>query len=334
DDFKMPVFRPTPSIPPVMPEPSTRTNERDETEIELTSETNQAQDTKSTELKERQTDQTNTQQLHDKQESGFDNITPEIKDDAFQNEFNMRFVLIPASTFEMGSPENEKGREDDETLHTVTLTRDFYMQTTEVTQGQWKAIMGENPSYFDKCGDDCPVEKVSWNDVQAFILRLNAISKGQQYRLPTEAEWEYAARAGSKTAFANGDIQEIGCAHDPNLDKMGWYCGNSCVDYKGYNCSSCKGNCSKWGTNPVAQKQHNSWNLYDMHGNVWEWCSDYYGDYPSEHVTDPEGAKTGASRVFRGGSWSSIAWYCRSAIRLRSVPDDRFRDVGFRLVAP
>jgi formylglycine-generating enzyme required for sulfatase activity len=191
------------------------------------------------------------------------------------------------------------------------------MQTTEVTQGQWKAVMGENPSYFKDCGDNCPVEQVSWDDVQSFIKRLNAISQGQQYRLPTEAEWEYAARAGSKTAFANGDIQETGCDHDPNLDKMGWYCGNS-----------------NNKTHAFAQKLPNQWQIFDMHGNVWEWCSDYFGDYPSEQVTDYMGPEKGASRVLRGGGWSSGAWGCRSANRGRVAPGSRDRYRGFRLVAP
>ena len=253
----------------------------------------------------------------------------------FSNSLGMTFVHIPSGTFEMGSPEDEKIRKSDETLHKVTLTQDFYMQATEVTQGQWKAVMGENPSYFKDCGDNCPVEQVSWDDVQSFIKRLNAISQGQQYRLPTEAEWEYAARAGSKTAFANGDIQEKYCDYDPNLDKMGWYCGNSCVDYKGGDdCSYCKGNCSKWGPHPVAQKKHNSWNIYDMHGNVWEWCSDYSDDYPSEHVTDPKEPEKGASRVVRGGCWIDFARRCRSAFRLRYVPGYRYGYLGFRLVAP
>jgi formylglycine-generating enzyme required for sulfatase activity len=235
----------------------------------------------------------------------------------FSNSLGMTFVHIPSGTFEMGSPEDEKIRKSDETLHKVTLTQDFYMQATEVTQGQWKAVMGENPSGFENCGDNCPVEQVSWDDVQAFIKRLNAISKDQQYRLPTEAEWEYAARAGSKTAFANGDIQEEYCDHDPNLDKMGWYCGNS-----------------NNKTHAVAQKLPNQWQIFDMHGNVWEWCSDYFGDYPSEHVTDYMGPEKGASRVVRGGSWFFFAWYCRSANRYWFAPDNRDWILGFRLVAP
>ncbi len=165
----------------------------------------------------------------------------------------MDFVLIKAGTFMMGSPEDEEGRYYKEIQHQVILTQDYYMQTTELTQGQWEAVMGSNPSNFYNCGSNCPVEKVSWNDIQAFIEKLNQRGEGI-YRLPTEAEWEYAARAGSTTAFANGGITERGCSYDANLDAMGWYYGNAD------------------GTHPVAQKLPNAWGLYDMHGNVWEWC--------------------------------------------------------------
>jgi formylglycine-generating enzyme required for sulfatase activity/energy-coupling factor transporter ATP-binding protein EcfA2/Tfp pilus assembly protein PilX len=250
----------------------------------------------------------------------------------FTNQFGMTFVYIKHGSFLMGSPKNERGRESDEIQHTVNLTKGFYMQTTEMTQGQWMAVMGENPSSFKNCGDNCPVEQVSWNDVQEFIRRLNKKSK-QEYRLPTEAEWEYAARAGSTSAFANGDIKETGCELDPNLDKMGWYCGNSCVDYEGgYECSSCGNNCKKWGTQPVAQKKANKWNLYDMHGNVYEWCSDWYGKYTNAHVTNPVGSVKGSSRVFRGGSWYHTARHCRSALRYWYAPTIRNRIIGFRLV--
>jgi len=155
---------------------------------------------------------------------------------------------------------------------------------------------------------------VSWNDCQEFIRRLNNKEGVNKYRLPTEAEWEYACRAGSNTAFANGGITETGCGHDPNLDAMGWYCGNSG---------------SK--THPVAQKKPNAWGLYDMHGNVWEWCQDWYGDYPRGHVTDPAGPSSGSLRVNRGGGWSSNAGFCRSAFRDCYSPGFRYGYLGFRL---
>ena len=232
----------------------------------------------------------------------------------FTNSIGMTFNLIPAGTFTMGSPLNELGRFDDETQHEVTLSQPFYMQTTEVTQAQWVAVMGSNPSYFNTCGDDCPVEMVSWDDVQTFITSLNAFGEGT-YRLPTEAEWEYAARALSTTAFANGDITAISCGFDPNLDSMGWYCYNS-----------------NNNTQLVAQKNPNAWGLYDMHGNVFEWCQDWYGSYPSGSVTDPTGPSSGLARVVRGGSFYYSTVTCRSAWRSYQVTDGGNNYYGFRLV--
>ncbi|MFC1859131.1 formylglycine-generating enzyme family protein, partial [Thermodesulfobacteriota bacterium] len=232
----------------------------------------------------------------------------------FTNSLGMAFKLISAGAFTMGSPLDEPGRQSDELQHQVTLTQSFYMQTTEVTQGQWQAVMGNNPSHFANCGDNCPVEYVSWEDVHLFIAELNNRGEGT-YRLPTEAEWEYAARAGSTTAFANGDITETDCGHDPNLDAMGWYCGNGASI-----------------THLFAQKQLNAWGLYDMHGNVWEWCQDWYGTYPSGSMVDPQGPSNGSHRVARGGSWYHSAGYCRSAIRGLISPGERYYFLGFRLV--
>ncbi len=228
----------------------------------------------------------------------------------------MTFKLIPAGTFTMGSPSDESGRDSDETQYQVTLSQAFYMQTTEVTQDQWVAVMGSNPSNFIGCSD-CPVEQVSWDDVQTFISSLNTWGEGT-YRLPTEAEWEYAARAGSTTAFANGDIKYyadmIVCEYDPNLDAMGWYCYNST------------------STQSVGQKDPNAWGLYDMHGNVYEWCQDWYGTYPSYSVTDPTGPLSGLERVLRGAGWWNYARYCRSAYRSSSPTDGIGNVLGFRLV--
>jgi len=224
-------------------------------------------------------------------------------------------VRIPAGTFMMGSPEDELGAYSREwPRHQVTLTNDFYMMTTEVTQAQWQAVMGSNPSYFDECGGNCPVEEVSWNDVQDFIAALNA-RDSRIYRLPTEAEWEYAARAGTTTAFYNGDItQEYSDPIDPNLDAIGWYGGNSGST-----------------THPVAQKQPNAWGLYDMSGNVWEWCQDWYGAYPDNASVDPGGPSDASLRVIRGGSWFNYARDCRSALRNYDYPSARRSSVGFRL---
>jgi formylglycine-generating enzyme required for sulfatase activity len=231
------------------------------------------------------------------------------------NTIGMAFVYIKPGSYTMGSPSTEPGRSSSEIQHQVTLTKGYYMQTTEVTQGQWKAVMGSNPSYFSSCGDDCPVETVSWTEAQAFITALNEKEQTNNYRLPTEAEWEYAARAGSTTAFANGGIRKTGCDLDANLDAMGWYCGNA-----------------NSKTHQVAQKAANAWGLYDMHGNVWEWCNDWYGNYPANDVTDPGGAAEGSYRVLRGGSWSYYAQNCRSANRSNDAsPGYRGYDIGLRL---
>lgn len=227
---------------------------------------------------------------------------------------NYKMVYIPPGTFMMGSPPSEKGRYDDEKQYQVTLTKGFYIGVTEVTQGQWKRIMGNNPSHFKSCGDACPVDQISWNECGEFILRLNTQEKTRRYRLPTEAEWEYACRATSQSAFANGDITEKDCGYDPNLDKVGWYCRNS-----------------GGKTHPVAQKKPNSWGLYDMHGNVWEWCNDWYGEYPSIPAIDPKGPSSGSNRVFRGGGWDLSARRCRSAFRDKYSPNVKYKLLGFRL---
>lgn len=247
------------------------------------------------------------------------------------------FVLIPAGTFTMGSPADEPGRFPDETPHRVTISRAFYMQTTEVTQGQWKRIMGGNPSYFRECGDDCPVERVSWNEVQDFIRRLNQREGTDRYRLPTEAQWEYAARAGTETALYSGPLRIRRSNDAPDLDAVAWYKGNSCVEYAGgFDSSGWQDrqySCPRSGTHPVGRKAPNAWGLYDMIGNVFEWVQDRMGDYPPGSLTDPEGPASGSARVRRGCSWGSSARYCRAAFRLKGGdPDARGDGMGFRLV--
>lgn len=228
------------------------------------------------------------------------------KGETITNSIGMTFVYIKPGTFIMGSPENEPGRYDNETQHTVTLTKGYYIQTTEVTQGQWKKVMRDNPSYFKACGDDCPVEQVSWDDVQVFIGKLNNKEGHDKYRLPTEAEWEYACRAGSGSSYAN----------DEHLEALGWFAGN----YSGS------------ATHGVAGKKANAWGLYDMHGNVWEWCSDWYENYPQGSVADPKGPDSGSGRVRRGGSWSRSAGGCRASYRGDGPPVVRSNRNGFRLV--
>jgi len=195
--------------------------------------------------------------------------------------------------------------------------------------------MGSNPSYFTNCGDNCPVEQVSWDDVHEFVSKMN--QRGEEvYRLPTEAEWEYAARAGTDTAIYTGSITILDYNNAPELDPIEWYGGNSCVSYDGgYDCSGWSEkqyNCSNCGTHPVAQKQPNAWGLYDMLGNVGEWCQDWYDDYPTASIADPTGPSSGSDRVIRGGCWFSFARYCRSANRHWYSPGYRYRRYGFRLV--
>ncbi len=232
-----------------------------------------------------------------------------------KNDLHMEFVFILPGTFMMGSPEDEPGRSSDEHLHKVTLTKGFFMQTTQVTQGQWKALMGNNPSHFKEGGDKCPVENVSWEDVEKFIDRLKQ-KTGHTYRLPTEAEWEYACRAGTSTPFHTGHCLLTALAnYDGNYPLEGFLKG-----------------IYREKTVPVASFPPNAWGLYDMHGNVWEWCQDWYGDYPAGSVTNPDGPITGSARVRRGGGWRYEDVYCRSAYRVNNSPDYRDFGLGFRLV--
>ena len=216
---------------------------------------------------------------------------------------DMEFVWIPAGEFLMGSPSYEEGRESDERQHEVRISQGFWMGKYEVTQGEWEAVMGSNPSFFDECGKRCPVETVSWNDVQEFIRRLNERETGRGYRLPTEAEWEYAARSGT-TGARHGE-----------LDDVAWYSGNS-----------------GGSTHQVGQKRGNAWGLHDMLGNVWEWAGDWYDEYPSGLVTDPQGSLSGLLRVIRGGGRIEGARYVRSADRNGYLPGYRNSSIGFRLV--
>ena len=257
------------------------------------------------------------------------------------------FRLIPAGSFTMGSPATEQDATvnagvvrqfvEGEVQHQVTLGKAFYCGKYEVTQGQWEAVMGSNPSYFKNAGRDAPVEQVSWDDCQVFLKKLcqmEGVAEGT-YRLLTEAEWEYACRAGTQTGLYNGDLVIKGRNDGPALDPIAWYGGNSGVGYAGGVDSS------KWsgkqynhqsaGTHPVGQKLANGFGLCDMLGNVWEWCGDWYGQYPSGPVTDPLGPASGDRRVNRGGSCGYNGWSCRSAFRGYFPPGNRDYSVGLRL---
>ena len=222
------------------------------------------------------------------------------------NSVGMLLVPIPAGTFTMG----EANGDDNETPHKVTLTQPFHLGQYEVTQEQYEKVMGTNPSNFK--GGQNPVEQVDWNDAVEFCRKLSALpaekKAGYVYRLPTEAEWEYACRAGTTTRYSFGDS-------DSQLGDYAWYDKNS-----------------EDTTHPVGGKKPNGWGLYDMHGNVWEWCQDWYGSYPRGSATDPTGAASGSIRVSRGGGWNLISDYCRSAYRYWRTPDFRGIYLGFRVL--
>nr|WP_304364479.1 formylglycine-generating enzyme family protein [Methanosarcina sp. KYL-1] len=220
----------------------------------------------------------------------------------------MEFVLIPAGKFMMGSPSEEQGRYDNEgPAHNVRIEKPFYMGKYTVTQKQWDEIMGSNPSRFK--GDDLPVESVSWDNVQNFVKKLNEKEGTDKYCLPSEAEWEYACRAGTSTRYSFG-------GHELKLGDYAWYDKNS-------------GN----QTHPVGQKLPNPWGLYDMHGNVWEWVQDSYHSNYNGAPSDGSAWEDGnSSHVSRGGSWYSFARNCRSAFRNGDVPGDSGVFCGFRLL--
>jgi formylglycine-generating enzyme required for sulfatase activity len=236
-----------------------------------------------------------------------------------ENSVGMDFVFIPPGTFMMGSSWDEPGRREEEVQHLVTISKGFYMQTTEVTHEQWQTVMGNNPSTFKDCvGADCPVKQVSWYDAQDFIKNLNKIEGTGKYRLPAEAEWEYACRAGSHTAFSFGNYLTTNQAN---------YNGEKPMP------GSSKGE-DRHKSVPVASFAPNAWGLYDMHGNLHEWCQDWYGSYPAgaEPMIDPAGPSTGSDRVYRGGSWESAAVLCRSAFRFGYTSGYKNVSLGFRVV--
>jgi formylglycine-generating enzyme required for sulfatase activity len=227
-----------------------------------------------------------------------------LGDPTFVNSLGMVFVRIPAGEFMMGS---QDGDYDEKPAHLVRISQPFYLGKYEVTQGQWYAVMGSNPGHFTG-QPNLPVEQVSWEDVQAFVRRLNAQEGVTAYRLPTEAEWEYAARAGSTTAYGFGNKAS-------KLGEYAWYGDNA-----------------GGRTHTVGQHKPNAWGLYDMHGNVWEWVQDWYGPYDTDTVTDPPGAAANTYRVYRGGGWGTFASNCRSSDRNFDTPGTRLAGLGFRLL--
>ncbi len=231
--------------------------------------------------------------------TSYQNLTIRVGD------VNFVMVKVSGGTFTMGATSKmEDPYSDAKPTHQVTLSS-YYIGETEVTQALWKAVMGSNPSEF--IGDDLPVEKVSWNDCQTFIRKLNALT-GKRFRLPTEAEWEFAARGGNQSRHT----QYSGSSR---IDDVAWYDGNS----------GCK-------THPVKTKQPNELGIYDMTGNVYEWCQDWYGSYSSYAQTNPTGASSGSRRVGRGGGWNCSPRVCRSSCRESGAPEDSDGCLGLRLV--
>jgi len=230
---------------------------------------------------------------------------PSPPEKTWTKSLGIAFVQIPAGTFQMGSNDTN-AYNDEKPVHQVTISKPFYLGKYEVTQAQWRAVMGNNPSNVK--GETLPVENVSWDQVQEFISKLNTNEKGPKYRLPTEAEWEYAARAGTTTAYSFGDDAR-------QLGEYAWYGDNT-----------------RGKTHPIGQKKPNAWSLYDMYGNVWEWVQDLYGSYTVGSVVDPTGPSSGSARVYRGGCWGYVARDCRSAYRRNFAPGARDAYLGFRLL--
>jgi serine/threonine-protein kinase len=240
----------------------------------------------------------------------------------FRNSVGMEFVLIRPGSFDMGSPEKpqkERDRYRDEVRHRVVLTKGFWMQTTLVTQQQWAAVLGEKNNRGTPRGNDLPVNNVSWGDTQAFCDGLRKKEAGRNYRLPWEAEWEYAARAGTVTPFWQGQTISTEAA---NFDGEQPYLE---TDPKGQ---------ARDRTTPVKQFPANPWGLRDMGGNLWQWCGDWYGPYPEQEMTDPQGPDDGKERVLRGGSYGDPAKRCRAATRNKFNPGERYPNFGFRVILP
>ena len=242
----------------------------------------------------------------------------------FEDLAKTEMVFVKGGTFTMGCT-NEQGKceNDEKPAHQVTLS-DYYIGKYEVTQGFWKKVMGNNPSYFNNCGDDCPVEYVSWDDCQTFISKLNQLT-GKRYRLPTEAEWEYAAHGGRDVA-GNAQLQTK-YAGSNALDEVAWCFDNSDVNYSG----GYVYNGRKLGIHTVGTKKPNALGIYDMSGNVWEWCNDWYGGYSSSGVTNPKGLTTGAGRVIRGGSWNYYGYSYRVSDRSYDYSGNSGINIGLRL---
>ena len=249
-----------------------------------------------------------------------------FRQESFTNSLGMKMIYIPPGSFTMGSPNSEKGRYRGEAQHNVTISKPFYMSACEVTQEQYEAVMGVNPS--ERKGENLPVESVNWVDAVDFCARLSVI-EGQPYRLPTEAKWEYACRAGSSSAYCFGNSQvrlHVYAHYNRFLGK------SICLYHHEFKDTPLLGDLI--GIRSVGKKKPNVWGLYDMHGNVWEWCYDWYGPYGTDPEADPTGPASGTGRVLRGGCWANPARSCRCAHRIGFGPHNRgVGNIGLRVVA-
>ena len=251
------------------------------------------------------------------------------------NSLGMKFVLINSGSFQMGSPEHEEGHKWNEVQHKVTISKAFYILESEVTQGQWGKLVRQNPSAKEYIGKNYPVNNVSWNQCIKFIEFMNTYEKTDKYRLPTEAEWEFACRAGTVTAFSSGPISKNSCSKiDPALNITAWYCANSGVQNPP----------GDFRPHPVKTKSPNAWGIYDMHGNIQEWVQDsckwkhwWTGrmgpvtDTYKNNIVDPV-SKTGEHKIIRGGGWHLKPTFCRSAQRSYYRPMAKKNSLGFRIV--
>ena len=247
----------------------------------------------------------------------------------FTNQLGMEFVFIPNGSFMMGTSDNQSYKEPNESYHKVVFTKGFYMQTKEVSQGQWVRLMGKNPSFFKQCGNSCPVENVTWEETGEFIKRLNELEQTNLYRLPTESEWEYVCKTGNTYSYEKScgekeceQTDEDGfekcdtCGLAKDLDNISWYFRNS-----------------RNLTHPSGMKSPNKYGIYDMIGNVWEWCYDWHAEYPMEKVTtDPMGPEYGDTKIRRGGAWNHYGKFNRCSYRSWKPFLHRQADTGFRLI--
>ena len=283
-----------------------------------------------------------------------ENSSSNTQEPQFSNSLGIKFQYIPEGEFMMGlSPGDSNGWNTENPSHRVEISHPFYLGRYPVTQGEWTRVMGDKPFFFQNAGRTAPAENVSWNQVLQFLERLNALEKRDgslrrpKYRLPTEAEWEYAARGGTTTELYVGHLERNGYWDSYPLDRIGWFAGNAIANYEGARETDEIAKFQGWeyfkdaphkniGPQPVGKKEPNNYGLYDIIGNVWEWCEDWYSDeyYGLSEVIDPRGPNNGERKVVRGGSWHADARICRVSARIGEGIDFNISSIGFRILLP